>query len=205
MRVRRLRTTLDDLGANVESSLEELPLPAGIVDASGTLRWANAAAREALGDAAVGRSFFGLVNAADVRSVREDHARIVLGTRHAADRTVTLEPPNGARLRAELSGARLTSGEEVVGVFGIARLLPVEAGDEQSDIRLTPRQTQILRLLARGRSTEQIAAELGIAVDTTRNHIRRLLQRLDSHSRIEAVVRAHAAGLLEELRSPRRE
>jgi DNA-binding CsgD family transcriptional regulator len=200
-----LQETLDELGANVQDALEELTLPAGILDVSGTLLWANTAARELLGDAPVGRSFFGLVDAADVRAVREDHVRIVLGSGSATDRTVMLLVPDGGSFRAELSGVRLKSGEEIVGVFGIARLQPVETGAEQPSARLTPRQTQVLRLLASGRSTEQIAAELGIAVDTTRNHVRGLLRRLDSHSRIEAVVRAHALGLLEQgVPSPRR-
>ena len=53
---------------------------------------------------------------------------------------------------------------------------------------LTPRQTEVLRLLEQGRSTQQIANELHLSIDTVRNHIRHLLQALDVHSRIEAVA-----------------
>jgi two-component system nitrate/nitrite response regulator NarL len=61
---------------------------------------------------------------------------------------------------------------------------------------LTPRQNQVLHLLARGRSTEQIARELHLSTDTVRNHVRRMLRALDAHSRIEALAIAHREGLL---------
>jgi DNA-binding CsgD family transcriptional regulator len=189
--------TLDEIGADIHDALEELALPAGIVDVSGTLRWANSAAREALGDAPVGRTFFGLVDPVDARIVRDDHARLILGPGRVRDRSVMLVAPGGGRFRAELSGTRLKSGDKVVGVFGIARLRPVGDGVEEPSPGLTPRQTQVLRLLANGRSTQQIAADLGISVETTRNHVRAILRRLDSSSRVEAVVRAYAKGLLE--------
>jgi DNA-binding NarL/FixJ family response regulator len=61
---------------------------------------------------------------------------------------------------------------------------------------LTRRQIEFVRLLAAGESTESMAAELGIAIDTVRNHIRNLLRRLGVHSRIEAVVEAQRRGFL---------
>jgi DNA-binding CsgD family transcriptional regulator len=62
--------------------------------------------------------------------------------------------------------------------------------------QLSPRQMEILRLLADGRSTDQIAEGLGISRLTARNHINALLRRLDSRSRVEALARARQAGLL---------
>jgi DNA-binding NarL/FixJ family response regulator len=53
---------------------------------------------------------------------------------------------------------------------------------------LTPRQTEVLRLLEHGRSTNQIAAELHLSTETVRNHVRGILQALDVHSRLEAVA-----------------
>jgi DNA-binding NarL/FixJ family response regulator len=53
---------------------------------------------------------------------------------------------------------------------------------------LTPRQTEVLRLLEHGRSTEQIATELCLSVETVRNHVRNLMQALGVHSRLEAVA-----------------
>ena len=53
---------------------------------------------------------------------------------------------------------------------------------------LTPRQTEVLRLLELGRSTNQIAAELHLSVETVRNHIRHILRALGVNSRLEAVA-----------------
>jgi len=63
---------------------------------------------------------------------------------------------------------------------------------------LTPRQTEVLRLLEHGRSTGDIAQELHLSRETVRNHIRHLLQALGVHSRLEAVALArqeHLAGI----------
>jgi DNA-binding CsgD family transcriptional regulator len=51
-------------------------------------------------------------------------------------------------------------------------------------------------MLAEGESTEEIAAGLGVALETARNHIRALFGRLEVHSRLEAVVEARRRGLL---------
>jgi len=67
---------------------------------------------------------------------------------------------------------------------------------EHGSYHLTPRQRQILAQLARGHSTEQIAASLGVAPHTVRNHIRRLLYALGVHSRLEAVALAVREGLV---------
>jgi PAS domain S-box-containing protein len=54
---------------------------------------------------------------------------------------------------------------------------------------LTPREQEILRLLCEGTSTVQIAERLCITAKTARNHIERILQKLDAHTRLEAVVK----------------
>lgn len=53
---------------------------------------------------------------------------------------------------------------------------------------LTPREQQILTLLARGQSGATIAAELNIAPHTVRTHIRNLMDKLHVHTRLEAVI-----------------
>ena len=55
---------------------------------------------------------------------------------------------------------------------------------------LTPRERQVLSLLAKGYSTKEIAQLLSISPHTTRNHIQSILQKLGVHSRLEAVLRA---------------
>jgi DNA-binding CsgD family transcriptional regulator len=61
---------------------------------------------------------------------------------------------------------------------------------------LTPRETEILACLADGVSTPSIARRLGIATVTVRNHIQSVLQKLEVHSKLEAVVLAHKRRLI---------
>ncbi len=61
---------------------------------------------------------------------------------------------------------------------------------EQNQDQLTPREREILMLLAQGKSGSAIAAELKIAPLTVRTHIRNLLDKLGVHSRLEAVAYA---------------
>lgn len=67
---------------------------------------------------------------------------------------------------------------------------------------LTPREREVLHLLARGDSTKEIAAGLSIAVSTSRNHIQNILEKLDVHSRVEAVVLAINTGLIDNTNGP---
>lgn len=61
---------------------------------------------------------------------------------------------------------------------------------------LTPREREVLRLVERGRSNQQIAEELFISANTVRNHLVHICRRLDANSRVEAVARARDLGLL---------
>lgn len=64
-------------------------------------------------------------------------------------------------------------------------------------MHLTKRQLEVLRLLAEGRSTDEIATKLGLSTATVRNYVANLLLRLGVHSRLQAVVVARKAGLIE--------
>lgn len=61
---------------------------------------------------------------------------------------------------------------------------------------LTPRQAEVLGLLAEGRSVKEICAALYLSKATVRNHVRALLQALGAHSQLEAVAAARKLGLL---------
>ena len=61
---------------------------------------------------------------------------------------------------------------------------------------LTCRESEVLRHLARGSSTEEIAAALFMALNTVRNHVARILEKTGTHSKLEAVVTAVHGGLL---------
>jgi DNA-binding NarL/FixJ family response regulator len=61
--------------------------------------------------------------------------------------------------------------------------------------RLTERETQVLRVIARGRSNAEIAAELGVAEATIKTHVAKLLEKLNARDRVQLAVFAHANGL----------
>jgi DNA-binding NarL/FixJ family response regulator len=61
---------------------------------------------------------------------------------------------------------------------------------------LTARQLQVVRLLAEGVTARRIAARLGLAETTVRNHIRAVLSELGVHSQLEAVAKARRQGLV---------
>lgn len=62
---------------------------------------------------------------------------------------------------------------------------------------VTPRQRDVLRLIADGQTTAEIAEELGLSVFTVKNYVERTFSRLGVYSRAGAVGMAMREGLLE--------
>ncbi|MGB8020757.1 MAG: response regulator transcription factor [Candidatus Nanopelagicales bacterium] len=82
----------------------------------------------------------------------------------------------------------------------IAALLSVELQAEATGTlppELSPREREVLQLLAAGGSNSAIAAALGIAENTVRNHVRAILAKLGVANRTDAVATAVRRGLLE--------
>jgi DNA-binding NarL/FixJ family response regulator len=76
----------------------------------------------------------------------------------------------------------------------------VKRADEKQSVpqpRLTDREMEVLKLVAKGRNNRDIAKELFISENTVKNHIRNILEKLHLHSRMEAVVYAVREKLLE--------
>ena len=69
-----------------------------------------------------------------------------------------------------------------------------EATEQQRVDRLTPRETEILQLMARGLPTEEIATELGVSPYTLRTHVQNILTKLGVHSKLEALAFAIRLG-----------
>lgn len=62
--------------------------------------------------------------------------------------------------------------------------------------RLTPRERETLSLLGEGLGAAEISQRLGVAVNTARNHVQRVLEKLGARSQLEAVAVARREGLL---------
>jgi PAS domain S-box-containing protein len=67
---------------------------------------------------------------------------------------------------------------------------------ESSIRKLTPREIEVLRLVASGTSTQDIADALNIQASTVSNHIQHILDKLGAHTKLQAVYVAQRCGLL---------
>jgi PAS domain S-box-containing protein len=178
------------------AALGRLPLPVFTIRIDGTITWLNDAARAFLGDV-VGARYTTIVAPESQRGVQELFARRVHGDTSPFEYEAVLLGADGARGVVEISTVPLQDDRHMVnGVFGVFiqedELPPLAVVGPE----LTPRQLEVLRYLASGSSTDQIAEQMGIARDTVRNHVRDLLRGLGVHSRLEAVIAAHDRGLV---------
>lgn len=74
--------------------------------------------------------------------------------------------------------------------------VPSPMPDPLASVPLTPREREVLALLARGLDTGEMADALSISPPTVRNHIRNILGKFGVHSRLEAVLHALQHGLV---------
>jgi DNA-binding CsgD family transcriptional regulator len=186
---------LEAVSAGVRAALQELSLPSYILDCSYRIRWLNQAAQELFGNA-VGRYGTFIVAPEHRTRARETFTSKLLGAQ-VTNFDLNLIQPDGCRLLGRISSVPLARAGKVLGVFGV--ILSVEAADRQAlrlGVELTPRQHEVLVLLADGLSSEQIATRLELSIDTVRNHVREILRRLGVHSRIAAVAMARRYRLL---------
>src|SRR5699024_3232059 len=79
----------------------------------------------------------------------------------------------------------------------LEEFVTISRGSEQAPA-LTRRGLEVLRRVARGSSTRQIAEELVIAENTVTNHIREILEELQRTSRVEAAMHAVRTNLVQE-------
>jgi DNA-binding NarL/FixJ family response regulator len=96
----------------------------------------------------------------------------------------------------------IAAGDSLLSPSVTSRVVERMAGQPQPNAgrdavlgELTPRETQVLELVARGRSNTEIAAELVIEESTVKTHVKRILAKLDVRDRVQAVIFAYESGL----------
>jgi DNA-binding NarL/FixJ family response regulator len=72
-----------------------------------------------------------------------------------------------------------------------------ERAEQVPPPKLTDREMQVLKLVAKGMNNRDIAKELFISENTVKNHVRNILEKLQIHSRMEAVMIAVREKLIE--------
>jgi DNA-binding NarL/FixJ family response regulator len=121
----------------------------------------------------------------------------------SADRTDALDRTAGLMLGADDYVAKpVDAGELLARVRRSLRRSSTASshngtGNGYDDPSLSPRERQILGLLAEGRTQSQIASELVISSKTVATHIQRILSKLGVHTRAQAVAMAFRRGIVE--------
>jgi DNA-binding NarL/FixJ family response regulator len=92
---------------------------------------------------------------------------------------------------------RVAEGEMLIPGQKLAEMLTRRRELERHDAAraqqlesLTPREREILDLMSQGLDNREIATRLQVAYPTVRSHVRKVLEKLDARSRLEAVVKA---------------
>jgi DNA-binding NarL/FixJ family response regulator len=124
---------------------------------------------------------------------------------YAAWREAEVHLRGNARQAALAAAEAARSGAAAVSAAHLERAVgdllgrfggPSTATDQPLPFRLTPREAQVLRLVAVGRSDRAIAAELFLSHRTVERHVSNILAKLSVTSRSEATAVAHAQRLL---------
>jgi DNA-binding CsgD family transcriptional regulator len=118
--------------------------------------------------------------------------------------------PDPIRLRLDIADAALADrlAALLAGVPGLRLVAPGEAADaalivpaaatapRDGEIPLSPRELEVLVLLAEGASNKEIARRLDISIHTAKFHVGSLLDKLDAVGRTDAVAHAARLGVL---------
>jgi DNA-binding CsgD family transcriptional regulator len=99
-----------------------------------------------------------------------------------------------ASLLGGVAGLRLAASGEPAAVTVTSRNR--QSGVEPNGFDLTPRELDVLALLAEGASNKTIAKQLGISVHTAKFHVSSLLDKLDATGRTDAVAHAARRGVI---------
>jgi DNA-binding NarL/FixJ family response regulator len=110
---------------------------------------------------------------------------------------------SGAAAQVADAVRRAAEGEMLIPAATLAGLLARQRQRQREEAalqklagQLTPREREILQLMAQGLDNRAIAEKLFISFTTVRGHVQNILEKLDAHSKLEAVARANQHGLI---------
>jgi len=128
-------------------------------------------------------------------------ARIIVLTSYAGDIQVSRALRAGARaylLKDMLRKELLDTIRAVhAGQKRVSSELAVEIAEHATDNALTPRETDVLRLIALGKANKEIAAQLGLSEQTVKSHVKNILNKLAANDRTHAVTIALKRGVID--------
>ncbi|MCL4838541.1 MAG: response regulator transcription factor [Thermoanaerobaculia bacterium] len=129
-------------------------------------------------------------------TVFEDEGRIFRSLCNGARGYLLKRMPPGRLLdsiREAASGGAPMSPEIAAKVIALfSRIAP----PVEPECHLSPQEVRLLQLLARGLGYQPAAEELGVSINTVRNHVRAIYEKLHVHSKSEAVAKALRSGLI---------
>lgn len=128
-------------------------------------------------------------------------ARIIVLTTHAGDVQVSRALKAGARaylLKGLLRKELLDTIRAVhAGHKRLSSEVAVEIAEHATDDALSPREIDVLRLVARGNANKEIAAQLSLTEETVKSYLRSILAKLAANDRTHAVAIGLKRGIIE--------
>lgn len=128
-------------------------------------------------------------------------ARIIVLTSYAGDVQVSRALRSGARAYLIKDMLRKELLETIRSVHAGQKRLSSQAATEiaehATDDALTPRESDVLRLIAAGNANKEIAAHLGLTEETVKSHVKNILLKLGANDRTHAVTIALRRGIID--------
>jgi DNA-binding NarL/FixJ family response regulator len=128
-------------------------------------------------------------------------ARIIMLTTHAGDVQVSRALKAGARAYLLKGLLRKELLETIRAVYAghkrVSSEIAAEIAEHATDDVLTPREVDVLRLVAKGNANKAVGARLSLTEETVKSHIRSILAKLGANDRTHAVAIALKRGIIE--------
>jgi DNA-binding NarL/FixJ family response regulator len=128
-------------------------------------------------------------------------ARIIMLTTHAGDVQVSRALKAGARAYLLKGLLRKELLETIRAVYAghkrVCSEIAAEIAEHATDDALTPREVDVLRLVAKGNANKAVGARLSLTEETVKSHIRSILAKLGANDRTHAVAIALKRGIIE--------